>query len=260
MAGGLMAQLTPVGQAGSAEKRSAPQEQPDTTYYNRYGLRIGIDISKPVSQLYRDGYRGLEIAGDYRLRDKLYLAAEIGNERLQDTEELIDFDLYQYTVTGSYIKLGVDTNTYVNWYGEQNIISIGGRYAFSSFRNTLNGFRIFDNNRYFFPDGFAQFSEQDQEFQNLTASWLEVVAGFKAEVLPNIYMGFTARLGFLVSNSAPDNFANLWIPGFQKVTDGSKFGVGYNYTISYFIPIYKKQKGSSVEDDEQPQRLEDPGQ
>jgi hypothetical protein len=256
MAGGLMAQLTPVGEASSTEKNIPPQKEPDTAYYNRYGLRIGIDISKPISQLYRDGYRGLEIAGDYRLRDKLYLAAEIGNERLQDTEELTDFDLYQYTVTGSYVKLGVDTNTYVNWYGEQNIVSIGGRYAFSTFRNTLNGFRIFDNNRYFFPDEFALFSEQDQEFQNLTASWLEVVAGFKAEVLPNIYMGFTARLGFLVSNSSPDNFSNLWIPGFQKVTDGSKFGVGYNYTISYFIPIYKKQKGAAEVDDEEPRPLE----
>lgn len=214
----------------------------DSSYYNRYGLRVGVDISKPASQLYREGYRGLEFVADYRLSDRLYLAGEVGNERLQDTEQLLDLDLYEYTVSGSYLKAGLEVNTYVNWFGEQNVISIGGRYAFSTFRNTVNSFSIFDNNRYFFPDGFFEFPSGEQQIEDLNASWLELVAGFKAEVIPNIYMGFSARLGFLISDKSSTVFPNLWIPGFQKVTDGSKFGVGYNYTITYFIPIYKKKK------------------
>ena len=32
----------------------------------------------------------------------------------------------------------------------------------------------------------------------------------------------------------------LYIPGFNRTYDGS-FGVGFNYTVSYFIPIYKKK-------------------
>ncbi|WP_395076160.1 DUF6048 family protein, partial [Flavobacterium sp.] len=36
-------------------------------------------------------------------------------------------------------------------------------------------------------------------------------------------------------------FDNLYIPGFNRTYDG-KFGVGWNYTISYFIPLYKSKK------------------
>jgi hypothetical protein len=32
----------------------------------------------------------------------------------------------------------------------------------------------------------------------------------------------------------------LYIPGFNRTYDGD-FGVGFNYTVSYFIPLYKKK-------------------
>jgi hypothetical protein len=32
------------------------------------------------------------------------------------------------------------------------------------------------------------------------------------------------------------------VPGFNAVTEESKFGVGYNYSISYLIPLFKKPK------------------
>jgi hypothetical protein len=53
-------------------------------------------------------------------------------------------------------------------------------------------------------------------------------------------MGFSLRLNQLVTNKKPNNFDNLYIPGFNKTYDGT-FGVGFNYTVSYFIPIYKKK-------------------
>jgi hypothetical protein len=44
----------------------------------------------------------------------------------------------------------------------------------------------------------------------------------------------------LFENKRPDNFDNLFIPGFNRTYDGT-FGAGFNYTVSYFIPIYKKK-------------------
>jgi hypothetical protein len=41
-------------------------------------------------------------------------------------------------------------------------------------------------------------------------------------------------------NNKPSGFDNLYIPGFNRTYDGS-FGVGFNYTVSYFIPLYKKK-------------------
>jgi hypothetical protein len=45
-------------------------------------------------------------------------------------------------------------------------------------------------------------------------------------------------LNRLVSNKKPENF-DLYIPGFNRTYDGDF--VGLNYTVSYFIPIFKKK-------------------
>jgi len=236
----------------------------DTTvvYKQSYGLRVGVDISRPITSLIRDRYSGLELVGDYRISENLFLAAELGNEKLSQTESLriaedntnpdspiIDIDLYDYTTSGSYIKLGVDYNTYGNWFGEQNFITIGGRYAFATFSQTLNSFSIYESDQYFNPGTFTGGSETPQEFSGLTASWLELVVGYKFEAINNIYMGTSVRLGFLVSNQNSDVFPNLWIPGFNKVTDNSRWGVGFNYTITYFLPLYKKARKKKPEID-----------
>ena len=206
---------------------------------------MGVDISRPVTSFFREGYTGLELVGDYRITDRLYLAGELGNEKLTDQE-----DLYNYTVSGSYLKLGVDYNTYSNWYGMFNSIYVGGRYSFASFSQSLNSYEIFDSNRYFFPDGFAPGGNIPEEFNGLSASWLEMILGVKAELFANIYVGMSVRLGLLVTQNGSERFNDrlLWIPGFNKVTDASRFGVGYNYTISYFIPLYKKAKKKKTEE------------
>ena len=76
----------------------------------------------------------------------------------------------------------------------------------------------------------------------MSAQWAEFVAGVNAKVYNNIYVGFSVRINKLISNKKPAGFDNLYIPGFHRTYDGD-FGVGLNYTVSYFIPIYKtKQK------------------
>jgi hypothetical protein len=44
------------------------------------------------------------------------------------------------------------------------------------------------------------------------------------------------------SETEPDNFGNVFIPGFNKTTDSSGIGVGYGYTLAYRVPLYKKNK------------------
>ncbi|MDH3698429.1 MAG: DUF6048 family protein, partial [Flavobacteriaceae bacterium] len=177
-----------------------------------------------------------------------FLAAELGNEEKGQSEILGEEDpgpsdlLYDYTTKGSYVKLGVNFNSYQNWYGMNNVIYVGGRYAFSSFSQTLNSYSYFDSNRYWDPNGFQSGSNTPQEFGALNASWLEMVVGLNAEIFGNFYLGVSVRLGYIITEKTADEFPNLWIPGFNKVTDGSKFGTGFNYTLSYFLPLYKKTK------------------
>ncbi len=235
----LMLSLLGLGQ----ESDPVSVQPKDTTVKSqRYGIRVGIDLSRPARSFFDDNYQGLELVGDYRLREKLYLAAELGNEERTRTEELERSALYQYTTNGSYIKIGAEHNTYQNWFGMDNQITIGGRYAFSTFSHTLSNFSFFDSDRFFSPDEFVLGSDEAIEFNNLNASWLEFVVSVKAELFANIYTGISLRLGHLISNKDPDNFRNLWIPGFNKVTENSRWGVGFNYSLSYFLPLYKKAK------------------
>ncbi|UQD56466.1 DUF6048 family protein [Flavobacterium sp. K5-23] len=199
---------------------------------DRYGLRVGIDLFKLTKAFYDKDYKGLELAGDFRLNKKYYLAAEIGNEN-----KTTDDDRLNFTTKGSYLKVGFDYNAYENWLDMENIISIGMRYGVSTFSQELNNYKIYNANPYF---GQVPAIATSQKFDGLTASWIEVVAGVKAKVFDNVFMGFSLRLNTLITNKKPDNFDNLYIPGFNRTYDGS-FGVGINYTVSYFIPLYKKK-------------------
>jgi len=199
---------------------------------DRYGLRVGIDVFRLARGLYDKDYKGIEVVGDYRLTKKYFLAAELGNEN-----KTTDDDRLNFTSKGSYLKVGFDYNAYENWLDMENVISIGMRYGFSTFSQDLNSFKIYNANPYF---GEKPAYPSTERYSGLSASWIEVVAGIKAKVFNNVFMGFSLRLNQLVTNKKPENFDNLYIPGFNKTYDGT-FGVGFNYTVSYFIPIYKKK-------------------
>ncbi len=198
----------------------------------RYGIRVGADLYKLARSIYDKNYRGFEIVGDYRFSKKIYLAGEIGNEKKTTDDARLNF-----STSGTYFKAGFDYNTYENWLGMENLIHVGLRYGVSSFSQTLNSYDVYNPYPYL---GEAPTVVSGQEFKGLSATWAEVVAGVKVEVFDNIFVGFSARLNRMVTNKQPDNFANLYIPGFNRTYDGD-FGVGFNYTVSYFIPIYKKQ-------------------
>jgi hypothetical protein len=212
----------------------------------RYGLRLGVDLFKLTRSFYETDYRGLELVADYRLTRRHYLAAEIGNEN-----KTVDDDQVNFTTKGTYIKVGFDFNSFQNWGNMENIISVGLRYGVSSFSQTLNSYQIYNPNPYF---GESPVIISGENFDGLSAQWIEVVAGMKAEVFNNVFVGFSFRLNRLISQKIPNNFDNLYIPGFNRTYDGA-FGVGFNYTVSYFIPLYKatvkpkKTRGTLAKDE-----------
>ena len=207
----------------------------DTTkvvYPERYGLRVGVDLHRLTKSLYDSNYKGLEVVADYRLTRRFYIAGEIGNEDKNVADDRLNF-----TTKGTYFKVGFDYNSFENWLDMENMIYVGMRYGVSSFSQTLNTYKIYDPTNYYGENIVTS----GEKFDGLSGSWVEVVGGIKAEIFNNLYLGFSVRLNYLVSNKKPDNFDNLYIPGFNRTYDG-KFGAGINYTVSYFIPIYKKNK------------------
>ncbi len=204
----------------------------DTIIKNKYGLRVGIDLFNPVNTFFNDDRKGLELVGDYRVSKKFYVAAELGY-----MDNTTDEDFINFTTNGSYIKAGFDYNAYSNWLDMENAIYIGMRYGFSTFSQTLNSFTI--NNNPFLDD--LAVTESGQKFDNLNAHWVEFVLGIKAELFNNLFLGFSFSGKKMISTKEPDNFKNLFVPGFNRVFLNNS-GFGFNYTLSYLIPLYKKEK------------------
>lgn len=200
----------------------------------KYGLRIGGDVSKLIRSFLDDNYKGFEIMADFRYSNRMYIAGEIGIEEKESVNDYLNV-----TTKGTYFKGGIDYNLYQNWLDMDNMIYTGFRLGASSFSHTLNTFKVYSTNQYWTP----QFtSETSQDFNGLTAVWLEIIIGIKAEIFKNLYIGLNAQLKGLVTEKDPVNFENIYIPGFNKTYDSSGIGTGYSYSISYRIPLYKKEK------------------
>ncbi|WP_294071810.1 DUF6048 family protein [Winogradskyella sp.] len=204
-------------------------------YKQKYGLRLGADISKLARTFFDDDYTGFEIMGDYRLTKRIYLAGEIGNE-----ERTINNEVLNNTTKGSYFKGGIDLNFYKNWLDMENMIYVGFRGGASTFSQTLNSYDIYNVNNQYWNQQFTV--EEGTEFSGLTAVWAEILIGLKAEIFNNFYAGINAQLKVLITETAPNNFENLYIPGFNRTFDSGRFGVGFGANLSYLVPIFKKDK------------------
>ena len=200
----------------------------------RYGVRLGVDMSKPIRMLIDPDYKGLELVGDYRLTRNLYIAGELGNETKK-----VDRDAVHFETSGSYLKLGIDYNVYDNWAGMDNLIVVGFRYGFSQHSQALLGYNLLNNDRYWQEDNRIALPTPNR-FDGLNGHWIELQLGLKAELFRNLYMGLSIQMHRLLKDKDPENYENLFIPGFNKVLTDNPYGAGLNYTISYQIPIFKK--------------------
>ena len=217
-------------------KNNSSVEKDSIVYKTPYGIRIGLDISKPILGTTDTNYNGFEIVGDYRIKKNLYLAAEIGFEE-KTTQE----DFTNSTSKGSYIRLGVNANVYKNWLDMNNEVYVGYRYGFSIFDQTLNSYtpNVVTgevNEAPYFP---ADIISTPISTSNLNAHWSEFVLGFKAETLQNLFVSASFSYKIMMSLKEPSNFKTLYAPGFNRIFETST-GFGFNYTISYLIPFSKK--------------------
>jgi len=229
----LLLLSTAVGYSQSNDESTV---RDSTIVQEKYGLRLGGDLGKLARSFISEDYSGFEVIGDFRLTKKLYLAGEIGIE-----ENTVSSDVINATTQGTYLKVGIDYNLYQNWLDMDNMIFVGFRVAGSTFSQTLNSFTIYDVNNQYWPDNVTPVNS-DEEFSGLSATWVELVLGIKAEVLPNLYASINIQLKGRITDTDPDGFENLWIPGFNRTFDSGLFGTGFAYTLAYRIPVFKKNK------------------
>ena len=197
-------------------------------------IRLGFDVFKPIKSSSDGDNLNYEIVGDLQITENLYLAAEYGL-----TDRLIEDENINFNSNGSFLRFGFDYNMFKNWIGMDNSIFLGLRYGSSNFSNKIESYNVRNSDAYF--SNFVDNNYQTIDHSNLTGNWLEIVAGVKVETFNNVYLGFSLRLNKLLSTQKPENFDNLYIPGFNKVTDDNTFGSGFDYTLTYSFPLRKKK-------------------
>ncbi|MAW95113.1 MULTISPECIES: DUF6048 family protein [unclassified Leeuwenhoekiella] len=233
--------LIGLGSAFAQENQGVVVEEPletrtsdtlvDQNPTEKYGLRAGIDLSKILRSFLEDNYEGAAILGDFRIKDRYYIAAEIGRETKSFDEAIFDAK-----TQGTYLKGGINYNAYNNWAGMSNLIYVGFHIGVSSFKTDLNQYTIYNPNNFFEPD----VRTVSREYSGLNAIWGELQMGIQVEVLNNLYLGMNVQLKRMLSQKAPDDFTNIYAPGFNKITFDNVYGAGYGYSISYLLPIFKK--------------------
>ena len=197
-------------------------------------IRLGFDLLKPVLSSSEGDNLNYEIVGDLQLTENIYLAGEYGL-----IDKVIEDENINFNSSGSFLRIGFDYNMFENWIGMDNSIYIGLRYGTSNFSSKILDYNVRNKDSYFSNLVTNEF--QTIEYSNLSGNWIELLLGMKVETFKNVYLGLSLRLNKLLSDKKPDNFGNLFIPGFNKVTDENTFGSGFNYTLTYSIPLKKRK-------------------
>ena len=201
-------------------------------FKEKYGLRLGLDLSKLGKSAFETNYTGFEINGDYRLTKRLYISGDLGYE-----DKKTNTDYLSSSASGGYLKAGIDFNLYNNWKGMENLIFSGLRLGISNFTQKRIQYTIYDT----FNQTWGQIENQQSiDYNDMTSSWVELLFGVKTEILNNLFLGFNIQLKVRMTEIIPNNFENIYIPGFGKTYDSTKIGTGLNYSISYLIPVVKK--------------------
>ena len=197
-------------------------------------IRFGFDLLKPIASSSEGDNLNYEIVGDLQLTENIYLAGEYGS-----IDKLIEDENINFNSTGSFLRVGLDYNLFKNWIGMDNSIYVGFRYGNSSFSNKILNYEVRNKDSYF--SNLVEDEFETIEYSNLSGNWIEILLGIKVETFKNVYLGLSLRLNKLLSDEKPNNFGNLFIPGFNKVTDENTFGSGFNYTLTYSIPLKKRK-------------------
>ncbi|QEC52628.1 DUF6048 family protein [Anseongella ginsenosidimutans] len=220
--GGLSAQDTtatvPADTAGTSEPPKP--RRIDTIPWERSGLRVGIDLLKPILSFVNNQPQGAEFSLDYEVKKNYFAVLEAGWQQLE-----LDEVRYNYTTKGMFTRLGVDYNFMKRRQplsGEMAFVGI--RYGFSSF--SLQADSVLLTEKYW-GDLLTSVPKT-----TLQGHWAELLLGVKAEISENLFLGWTIRAGFLVAGGVTKReVVPIRVPGYGRTEKKPVFG--FTYSVYY---------------------------
>ena len=198
----------------------------------KFGIRIGTDLQKIIRSASSQKYNGISFNADIRFKESIFLFSEIGNEK-----KMVEYSSVDSETSGNYLKIGLQFKLNKDIIGLRNLIYSSFGLGISSFDQTIFRYNIYN----IYSELWGEFTNTDAiNLENLNANWIEIGFGVKTEIINNLYLGIELQLKNLISQENKNDIANFYIPGFNRTYESSNFGTGFNYSLTYLIPIIKK--------------------
>ena len=183
------------------------------------GLRIGVNVVRPLLTYIEPSRFGLEAMADYNIGLDYFAVAEAGY-----SERSLDKPSYRMEERGMFMRIGADRNFYKQF---DDVIGVGARLGFSSFTRSVPFISAEENYWGEFtgslPDG--TFFKQ----------WAEVVFVLKTEIFTNVFLGWNLRGKVLLFDRKDENMNERYIPGFGAGDVNS--AASFDFYIYYRFPL-----------------------
>ncbi|MBT1702624.1 DUF6048 family protein [Chryseosolibacter indicus] len=186
------------------------------------GLRIGTDLISIVKSQTQDDFSGWEINADVDLYRYLF-EVDYGK-----SSRSYPGDSSAYSNDGNFWRIGLDAN-FLTRDEDRNVFFIGLRYGRARYSEQMSIIPRDEN----WGDGQRHtFSNND-----LTAHWMELNGGLKVKIWEYVWLGFTGRLKFGLSENTSNPMLTHEVPGYGR-TDRDTYW-GFNYYVFFRIPFRK---------------------
>lgn len=195
------------------------KNNPDTIPF-RKSYRFGFDLSKPISSVLIKTQTNLEFSIDYHRKLRFFYAGEFGFESVSYKVP----GHYNYNSFGEYLKVGFDYGIFkITRRNDNNFIYTGIRLAGG--RVAFNANSITINDPYFGSTSTGNING------NAIGFWLEFVFGTKVEIIPKLFIGWSARLDSRLNNLTNKEYYPVRVPGYGNSSSAQT--LNYTYSIFY---------------------------
>lgn len=246
-AGGAMGMGTSNNNQQNRQGRNDDDEErrePVVLVIKDQGLSFGIDVAPFIIRLIDKERTGFSLVGRYGFAKRWWAGAEWGIEHVDydkssytedDKHNVLPYDrqIFKYSSTGTFIRLGADYDIYMSEeYPTNNNILVGARYGYAWQTHESSGFEI--------PDNYWGAYQGSVGNTAVNSHWLEGLFGLRCELVPNFYMSWTFRAKVRLLSTHSDDLNPYTIAGFGKYDN--RVAMGFTYTLEYQIPTNRRQK------------------
>jgi len=213
-------------QTKSTGKDKKSKDPADTikTDYRPTGVRIGTDAIAIARNFYDKTYNGWEVNADVDFY-RYYLAVDVGS-----WSRTFAPDSGAYHNKGNYWRVGADVNFLLKD-PDRNMLFFGLRYGHANFSETFSV--VTTDPIWGSGNGLQTYSNPE-----VSAHWIEMVAGLRVKVWKMIWIGYTGRFKFGLKTNANGNLIPSDVPGYGSTDKDNTWG--FNYQIFFRIPVRKQ--------------------